>query len=382
MIKKCSDYLFEKLGINEDGEILADFLINFLMKAKPGNTYIFVNPDLVPSPLKEGFEEDFIDIIKKLNDSEFPNDEKDKLITKAQDILMQHPELQKFIKKEPKKDPIIINEMPKLSKKVYKIYVNYITQDMSGVQAFFDPMNSKYTKNGYIMHFTFLHKKDKDKIWKHYIYHEIHHGIQYLKMGKKKMIFIHKNIRNNIMKDLIKGPPYDDFLHLLYFTINVEQGAFIPEFYGKIKYRKNIKSIEDLKKYFSKRDIYEYRTAYNLANVDIEKLFNIKIKNLKTGEIKPLTNKEQMKIFFTLLKKIGRELKTIKDEKELHEYLKIKGVDLQDKDMISDIELNATMKKYTKYFNKIGEKLIKKIDKTYPLLHDYYIKKFEKNASD
>lgn len=347
MLKTYKQYN-EKLGINRDGEILSDFLIEFLSDAKPDHVYLFVKPD----------EEN---------------------VPKEKDNLL------------------VIRGLPKFEKNIYKVYVNYpnLPKDPktgkpidTGVQAYFDPGNSKYTKNGYILYFTFYYKPEKDSIWKHHIYHEIHHGIQFLKMGKKKMIYIPKNIKvslmRNIKKDAFKFPAYGQFIQLLYQSINVEQGAFIPQFYGKLKYRKNIKNLEDLKSYFKKRNIYEFRVANDLSKVNLNRLFSLKFINPTTKEeIK--TDKNEMKLFFTIMKKLGKDISRFDNHKELSEYIQNTlskcetAEDIIGKDgIISDDELKSTIEKYNKYFNKVGRNLTKKIDKTYALLSDYYQSKTDK----
>jgi hypothetical protein len=328
MIKTCTQHINEKLGVNSDGEILADFLIDFLMKAEPGKLYVFV---------KEG-------------EQDLPKD----------------------------KNVIIIPELPVLEKNVYKVYVNYSDKDMGGIQAFFDPKTSKYTKNGYILHFTFIHKDYKDNIWKHHIYHEIHHGVQFMHMGKKTMLENPKNTKFHLLRTLPNSIIYQEFMQLLYQTIDIEQGAFITQFYGKLKHRKNIKSVEDLQKYFRKRNIHEYNVVHKLAYIDLDQLFKLKMKNPLTGEITPVTNREEMRTFFSLFKKLGKEIARFDSIDDFLKYLSEKGLSKMDKlDIISDKELDATIKKYTKYFNKVGKEMIKKLDKTYDKLLMYYTDKFE-----
>lgn len=327
MIKTCTEYITEKLGVSNDGEILADFLIDFLSEAAPGNIYLFV---------KEG--------------TDVPEN------TKA----------------------IVVPELPDLEKNVYKVYVDYSTKNMGGIQAYFDPKKSKYTKNGYILYFTFLYKPEKTSIWKHYIYHEIHHGMQFIFMTKKRMLHNPKYTKFHLIRDGKMSVVYQEFLQYLYQTINIEQGAFIVQFYGKLKHRKNIKTIGDLSKYFKKRDIYEYRTAYSLAYCDLKKLFDAKVKNPMTNEIVPLTNREEMRTFFSLLKKLGKEINKFETIDKFLEKLSKVGIGkIEEKDIISDIELDATIKNYNKYFNKVGKNLIKKLDKTYAKLLDYYTDKIE-----
>jgi len=165
---------------------------------------------------------------------------------------------------------------------------------------------------------------------------------------------------------------------LLYLTINLEQSAVVPQFYGKLKHRKNIKNLDDLKKYFTKRDVYEYKNAYQLAKCNLDQLFKAKYKDEKTGEIKPLTNEEEMKNFFSALKMVGERISKFDNMADLSDYISRNALKLDDSDIISDVELKSTIKKYNKYFNKVGEIMIKKLDKTYPLLIDYYKDKFEK----
>ena len=348
-INKLSVILNEKLGVSEDGEILADFLIKFLSTAEPGKVYIFLNPDF---PLPWG---------EKL----------DKRI-------------------------VVVHEMPKLQKKIFKIVVNYSTEDVilstddeqtkekkrkNGTQASFNPLFSKYTKDGYVMYFTFNCKEHRTKIWRHHIYHEVMHGIQYLKMGKKKMIMNRKNIKKNMLESMDKyrdNPAFSQFLDCLYHSIQIEQGALIAQFYGKLKYRKGIKSLEDLRKIFDKRSIHEYKIAYTLAYINIEKLFQLKIKYIKTGEIKPVATQEEMKIFFSTFKKIG---KLLTKAEVIEDLTKIPRTPVENS-LMSDKELSATIKNYTKYFNKIGKDLIKKLDKTYPKLEEYYLDKFEKEKKE
>lgn len=325
MILKCTDFLNEKMGIHEQGEILSDFLIKFLDDAEPDKTYVFVKPG---SP--EGVK--------------YPNS-------------------------------IIINSLPELNKNIYKVVVEYSIENMGGIQALFDPGRSKYTKEGFILFFRFLHNPGRDKIWKHHIYHEIHHGMQFLEMGKKRMSYSPKNLKVTIMRNFKGNIIFEQFMQFLYHTINFEQGAFIPQFYGKLKYRKNIKNINDLKKYFKKRNIYEYRTVYNLAYIDLNKLFNTKARNPDTGEIFNITNKDEMIQFFTLLKAIGSKISEYDNVEDL--FKNFQSIKIEEKDFISESELEATIKKYNKYFHKIGMKMMKKLDKTYDLLYDYYIKKFE-----
>lgn len=325
MIIKCTDFLNEKMGIHEDGEILSDFLIEFLSNAEPDETYVFVDPE--------------------------------------------KPEGVNY------KNSIVIKSLPKLNKNIYKVVVNYSKENMNGIQALFDPLNSKNTKHGFILFFKFLYNKSREKIWKHHIYHEIHHGMQFLEMGKKLMLNSSKNMKINLMRNFTQNIIYQNFMQLLYHTINFEQGAFIPQFYGKLKHRKNIKSIEDLKSYFKKRNIYEYRTVYNLMYVDLKGLFSMRGRNPETGEIFNITNKDEMIIFFTLLKILGKRISECNDYNEF--LKKFNDIKIEDKDFISEKELNSTIKNYEKYFHKIGNKMLKKLDKTYSMLEEFYLKKFK-----
>jgi len=90
MILKCSEYITEKLGVSLDGEILSDYLIEFLSKAKPGELYVFVNNDA--------------NDLKNVDNA------------------------------------IVVKNLPKLEKKIYKIIVDYSIKDMGGTQAYFDQM--------------------------------------------------------------------------------------------------------------------------------------------------------------------------------------------------------------------------------------------------
>lgn len=269
----------------------------------------------------------------------------------------------------------MIEDLPDLEKKVYKVVVDYSTRDMGGTQAYFDPMNSKLTKKGYILFFTFLYKKDKDKIWKHYIYHEIHHGMQHLYMGKKRMLYNKKNIKVGMLRrSPASNSIYGNFIQFLYLSINVEQSAVIPQLYGKLKYRTNIKSIDDLKKYFKESAIHEFRTAKSLSKIDLATMFKAKMMNTKTGVISDATNREEMREFFSTIKYMGKEISNFDNVEELMKS--ISTTKPESIKMISDVELDATVDRYTKYFNKVGKKMLKKLNKTYSLLYDFYKEKF------
>jgi hypothetical protein len=337
-IKRYNQLLNEKLGVNKDVEILSEFIIDSLANAEPGKTYIFQRED---TPIAD-FQE-------KLNKQ---------------------------------KDVIFIYNLPKLETKVYKIILNYVKEDerFPG-EAFFDPSNSKYTKHGFIFKFAFLYRKQRGKkIWKHYIYHEVNHAFQFTKMGKKKTMFNPKYLRNNILKEMFPIPPYNLFLNLVYTTIKIEQGSFITQLYGKVKHRKEIKNLEDLQNYFKKKTNYEYRIAHDLMKIDLNKLFNAKIKDEK-GNIIPLTNRVQMRQFFTMYKQFGEKINEFENVKEF--FKNIPSLKIELKNLISEQELDATLKNYTKYFNKVGFKMLRKLDKVYSLLLDYYTEEgFEKRKKE
>lgn len=329
-IKKHNDFINEKLGVNEDGEILADFLINFLLKAEPGQKYLFVRND---------------------------------------------------IKDTVKPGHIIINELPELEKNVYKVYVDYSTKKSNKMMAYFDPGASKYTKDGYILYFTFIYDEKKTTIWKHYIYHEIHHGVQFMNMTKKRMLNLPKYTLYHVLSRIEASEVYQQFLQYYYQTISIEKDVVIPQLYGKLKYRTNIKSIDDLKKYFEKRDIYEYRIAYELADVDLEKLFNFKVKSIITRKMEPMTNREEMKMFFSFIKKLGKDMSKFETSHEFLYHLQTgKFKQLTEKDLMNDEELDATIKRYNRIFNKVGKKMIKRLDRTYNRLLDYYTIKLQKKS--
>jgi hypothetical protein len=194
----------------------------------------------------------------------------------------------------------------------------------------------------------------------------------------KKMGNIPKNVKINIMRHVKKNPEYEEFMDLLYFTIELEQGAIVQQLYGKLKYKKNIKTVEDLEKYYKEGRIYEIDTAYDLANCNLYELFNIdQIKNDQTGEFNQ--SKFELIVFFTLLKKIGKITNNLNDIENIRSFitkLLIEGsVDITESDLIDDNELYSTIKNYNNYFNKIGLKLIKKFDKMYVLILNQYKKK-------
>lgn len=330
MIKKFLEYnINEKMGVSDDGEILSDYLINKLNNSIPDKIYIFIKPEY----------KDTIEIGNKDN-------------------------------------IFIYDDLPQLEKNVYKVIVKYVIDPKgSGLMAYFDPKSSKYTKNGFVLHFTFMKPPNRSKIWKHYIYHEVHHGIQYLYIGKKKMIYTPKNLKVNLISSFKKSILINVFMDCLYHSIQFEQGALVAQFYGKMKYKKNIKSIEDLRRYFEKGNTYEYGVAYKLHNIDLIDLFETTYKNEKGEDIRVIS-KVDLLVFFTLFKKMGKIISQFKTPDELGKF--IGDFDFaEDFKSISEDELISTLNKYTKYFNKIGYNLIKKLDKTYPLLLDYYTKKFE-----
>jgi len=353
MIKRYNQYtkdntttLNEKIGVTSDGEALSDFLIGYLSKAEVNKTYIFV---------KSEFEED----TKKMG-------------IKSNDML-----LKSVLKDKEMPEVVIVPDLPKFENNIYKVYVNYVDVKLP-YEAWFDPTSSKYTKNGYILYFTFLYKPDKDKIWKHVVYHEIHHSMQFVSMTKKKFGFNRKNIRMHILQKYPKtNVLLKDFLNYYYHSIKTEQDAVIAQFYGKLKHRKSIKSITDLESVFKKRNIYEYRIAHSMAYCDLKKLFNLKMKNRQTGEIADIMTKDELKEFFSILKYMGAEMNKCKNIEEFTKLQQQASKDLTDIPLISDEELEATIDKYTKYFRKVGRNMIKKLDKTYALLRDHYIDEFK-----
>lgn len=321
MIKKFSKYTInEKMGISDDGEILSEYLISKLKDAESEKTYIFIR-----------------------------NGDADSTINKNKNFIFYY-------------------DLPTLQKNVYKVIVNYQEdKDMTGIMAFFDPKSSKYTKNGHILYFTFMKPPNRNNIWKHYIYHEIHHGIQYLNIGKNKMSYNPKNLKVHYIKNFKKSKLIELFINCLYFSINFEQGALIPQFYGKMKHKKNIKSVDDLRKYFEEGNIYEYRIAYQLKYIDLIELLKDKNNN---------ESNDMLILFFSLFKLIGNIISKFKTTEELENYLQ--NVDFsKDIKIINNDEMLSILKNYTKYFNKIGDKLSKKLDKTYQLLLNYYEGKFK-----
>jgi NACalpha-BTF3-like transcription factor len=335
MIKKFAEILNEKMGITSDGEILSDFLIEYLSDAKADKTYIFVRPEHEQEAKRIGMG-----------------------------TQLRNPS----IKKE-------------LENNIYKVYASYVDEDLP-MEAFFDPLSSKYTKNGYILYFTFVKKPSRDKIWYHHVYHEIHHGMQFIAVKKKKFTLNKKNIRLGILKKS-EGLSIllNEFLDLYYHSIDTEQDAMIAQFYGKLKHRKNIKNIDDLKAYFKNRNIYEYGVAYKMANCDLFKLFALKYKDSKTGEIFPIETLENLAVFFSAIKHMGSKMKDIQDIDEFFKFMNDNKMEMDKIEVMNVEELTATMKAYTRYFNKIGEKLVRKLDRTYALLADYYTEKF-KNEKD
>jgi hypothetical protein len=331
----------ERLGVNKDVEVLSDFIINKLNKAEPDKTYVFQ---------KE-------------------NKENKKNLPLLQRLLGRHRQ----------RDVINIDELPELDINLYKIIINYrssvnVINSSGKTEKFdpksegsFDPLHSKLTKDGYIFHFSFTHRKLRDKIWKHYIYHEVNHAIQFVKMGKTKMKFNPKYLRNNILKESFDVFPYRDFLSLVYLSINIEQGSFVAELYGKLKYRK-IKNVQELRDYFTKRKNYEFRLARDLSNVDVKKMFNVKART-KDGKTTPVTTTDQKLIFFTVMKQLGKRISEFDSVEDFFKNIPIK-IDIDKK--ITEVELDATLDRYTRYFNKVGKKMDRKLDKIYTLLYDYF----------
>lgn len=348
MINKFNDLLKEALGVTSDGEILSDFLIKYLMGAEVNKTYIFVKPE---------HEEDAKRIGSK---------------AETNPLLSTYFNSKQYNPKQIFPEIEVVPELPDLEKPVYKVYVNYVDMALPA-EAFFDPSSSKYTKNGYILQFTFLMKSYREKIWKHHIYHEIHHAMQFMEVKKKKFSYNKKNITQNSIRSMgVSNVPINEFLSMYYHSIGTEQAAFVAQFYGKLKYRKGVKSIENLDSLFKKREVYEYRIAYKMAYCDVKRLFTLRGKKPLTGEVFDLITREQTRQFFSLLKHMGRSLSACNSIEEYQEMLK-KGELTKEIKLISDEELDATIEKYTKYFRKVGKSLIHKMDKTYSMLRDYHI---------
>lgn len=328
MIKKFSNFqINEKLGVSEDVEVLSEFIISELGKAEPGKTYIFQREDT------EVIEDQVKD-----------------------------------------KNVVFIHHIPKLNVNLYKVIIDYLPEPpkpkegerpMSVPEALFDPGKSKTVKNkGYLFKFAFQHRSSKTKIWKHHIYHEVNHAFQFVGAGKSKMLFNRKYLRVNMMRNVKNSPIVETFIQFCYLTIKIEQGSFVAQLYGKVKHRKDISNIEDLQRYFKNKSNYEYQRAYELSHIDVEKLFSHE----------KLISKEESKVFFTLFKNLGNSLHQAKDFKEFQEI--ITQSENKKMEIISDEEYKSTLKNYTKYFNRVGKELSKKLDKVYSLLYDYYTAKW------
>jgi len=329
---KYKEFINEKMGVSEDSEILSEFLIQYLDIFEPDNIYLFISD------------------IDQVNENEI-------------------------------KDVKIIQKLPKLSKKIYKLYVECSDNIDFNIEASFESRLSFNHEKGYVLFFKFTFDESvEEKIKKYNIYHETLHSVQFMNMGDD-MKYIPENVIINIMRHVKKSDVYNEFMDLLYLTVKVEQGAFIQQLYGKLKYKKNIQSIEDLKKYYDEKELYEFEYVYDLATVDLNDLFYSTFIN-KDGVEEDSTNVFEMLIFFSILKKVSKITHNSNSLEGIQDFLKYlvenNNIELEEKEVISQEELNATIKYYTKYFNKTGQKMIRKINKIFPLLQDLILLKNEK----
>ena len=324
----------EKLGVSEDAEILSEFIIAELRKAEPGKTYTFQREDTELS-----------DIQKKNN---------------------QKPNV------------VFVHRLPKLSVNLYKVIIDYYDlpemnpktgKRKPAPEALFDPNTSRYTKDGYIFKFGFQSRETRTKIWKHHVYHEVNHAFQFVGAGKAKSLFNPKYLRVNLMRQMFKNPLISSFIQLCYYTIKIEQGSMVAELYGKVKHRKDINSIEDLQNYFRKKSNHEYATARNLSQADLVTGFN---RAIKAG----IAKEEDIRIFFGVFNLLGNKIHSVKNLDEFQELIKKEGLKFEAKP-ISVEEYHRILRRYTKYFNRIGHELSRKLDKMYARLYDYFIEEFK-----
>jgi len=299
MIKSYNNFVFEKVGVNDDVIKLSNFISKYIhLKGKVSKEYVINKKDL---------PDDINLPINKL-------------------VIYYEP-----IKKGDK---------------------NY---------AYLDVRKSKRFKSGNVEIYIVLRTLKKS-----IIYHEINHALQFINLGKYKMIrkgkmsILYNNIENDFKDKKVKS-----FLYLLYRSDELEVSSNIIQFYGQLKglMKKYIKDFkikfkdkmdnEEMQKYIDKwkkkyfintlknRDIY--RTAKIINNIDLFEYFEN-------------ADKDEVIKLFTLLSFIDKNNKIIKKSLVLNP--------------IDDNELEKEIQKYQNMMNNMGRKMLIKIGKVWDLLND------------
>jgi hypothetical protein len=242
---------------------------------------------------------------------------------------------------------------------INRIIIDYKDNNRKLIMGQFDLFKSKKIGDKYDIYLKL------NTVKKSVIYHEINHVLQYMKLGKVQMSYLNRlSIANIALKNNFKSDKIKYILFLLYRMNDLEISSNVVQFYGQVKGL--------IKKYF-KNEFKEY-------NDDKDKKLTLSKIYFK----KTLSNKE---IYRTAISSkiinFDHFLKDV-DEDEIKKMISIlylidngkypgvlnidKNYNIIDIDYLDDILIESGLRKYNKYLNYQGDRLVKKLYKVWFLI--------------
>lgn len=236
----------------------------------------------------------------------------------------------------------------------------------------FNPFKSKRFKSGNVELYVTLHSLKKSVI-----YHEVNHGLQFIKLGRGQMI---SNARLSLLyinyKDNFDSLRIKNFLHTMYMVNKLETGSHVVQFYGQIKglvkqyikvirqkYEKKVdadqmdKIIDEFKRKYFKDTLMNrsiYRHAKFMKNLDLFKYF----RNV---------NRDELYRLFNVIELFNRgNLDAVRVI--LNKKINIR--DYEDTLPVKYDNIDAEIRKYQKLINKDGEDFLNKIGKVWYLIEE------------